>query len=46
MTTRFLLATAMAASLTMTLAAQVEKKDVPGIRNYSRVDAKIGRAHV
>ncbi len=42
MTTRFLLATAMAAALTMTLSAQVQKKDVPGIRNYSRVDATVG----
>ena len=42
MTTRFLLATAMAASLTITLSAQVQKKDVPGIRNYSRVDATVG----
>ncbi len=42
MTNRFLLATAVALSLTITLAAQVQKKDVPGIRNYSRVDATVG----
>ena len=42
MTNRVLLATAMTALLTMTLAAQVQKKDVSGIRNYSRVDATVG----
>ena len=42
MTTRFLLATALAAFVTMTLSAQVQKKDLPGIRNYSRVDATVG----
>ena len=39
---RFLLAFALAAVLTITLSAQVQKKDVTGIRNYSRVDATVG----
>lgn len=39
---RVLLATALAAVLTITLSAQVQKKDVTGIRNYSRVDATVG----
>ena len=39
---RFLLASALAAVLTVTLSAQVQKKDVTGIRNYSRVDATVG----
>ena len=42
MMNRFLLAPALAAVLTISLAAQVQKKDVPGIRNYSRVDATVG----
>jgi uncharacterized protein (TIGR01244 family) len=42
MMTRFLLAPALAAALSVTLVAQVQKKDVPGIRNYSRVDATVG----
>ena len=42
MMTRLLLAPALAAALTITLVAQVQKKDVPGIRNYSRVDATVG----
>ena len=42
MTNRFLLATAVALSLTITLAGQVQKKELPGVRNYSRVDATVG----
>src|SRR5437867_3381750 len=42
MTSRFLLAPALAVALTLTVSAQVQKKDVPGIRNYSRVDATVG----
>ena len=39
---RILLVPALVAALTLTLAAQVQKKDVTGIRNYSRVDATVG----
>ena len=39
---RILLIPALVAALTLTLAAQVQKKDVTGIRNYSRVDASVG----
>lgn len=42
MKTRLMLVAAMAAMLTTLLAAQVQKKDVPGVRNYSRVDATVG----
>ncbi len=42
MPTRFLLAATLAALLTIPLAAQVQKQDMPGIRNYSRVDATVG----
>ena len=38
---RFALAATLAALLTVPLAAQVQKQDVPGIRNYSRVDATV-----
>ena len=39
---RFLFAAILAALLTIPLAAQVQKQDIPGIRNYSRVDATVG----
>ncbi len=39
---RFLLAASLAVLLTIPLAAQVQKQDMPGIRNYSRVDATVG----
>jgi uncharacterized protein (TIGR01244 family) len=42
MKSRLLLASALAVALTLTVFAQVQKKDVPGIRNYSRVDATVG----
>ena len=42
MMNRFLLVPALAAVLTISLVAQVQKKDVPGVRNYSRVDATVG----
>ena len=42
MITRCLIVTSLAAALTIPLMAQVQKKDVPGIRNYSRVDATVG----
>lgn len=42
MTIRIALAAALAALLTIPAIAQVEKKEVPGIRNYSRVDATVG----
>jgi uncharacterized protein (TIGR01244 family) len=42
MKSRLLLAPALAVALTLTVFAQVQKKDVPGIRNYSRVDATVG----
>lgn len=35
-------ATAFVFALSLPLAAQVQKKDVAGIRNYSRVDATVG----
>lgn len=42
MTIRFVFAATLAALLTIPLAAQVQKQDMPGIRNYSRVDATVG----
>ena len=42
MPNRFLFAGALTALLTAPLAAQVQKQDMPGIRNYSRVDATVG----
>ena len=39
---RFALVIGCATLLTAPLLAQVQKKDVPGIRNYSRVDATVG----
>jgi uncharacterized protein (TIGR01244 family) len=39
---RAALAAALAAALTMPVAAQVTKQEMPGIRNYSRVDATVG----
>jgi len=39
---RIALAAAFAALLTIPALAQVQKKEVPGIRNYSRVDATVG----
>ena len=38
----FLFAATLAALLTTPLAAQVQKQDMPGIRNYSRVNATVG----
>lgn len=42
MTMRIVLAAAVAALLTSSVTAQVQKKEFPGIRNYSRVDATVG----
>ena len=42
MTIRIVLTAAVAALLTISAHAQVQKKDMPGIRNYSRVDATVG----
>ena len=42
MTMRLTLAVLLAASIALPVAAQVEKKEVAGIRNYSRVDATVG----
>lgn len=42
MTRRILLIAALVAATTLALSAQVQKKDVAGIRNYSRVDATVG----
>ncbi|MBI3046744.1 MAG: hypothetical protein HYY76_00380 [Acidobacteria bacterium] len=39
---RIALAAAFTALVTMPALAQVQKKEVPGIRNYSRVDATVG----
>lgn len=39
---RFALAASLAAALTIPAIAQVQKKEMPGIRNYSRVDATVG----
>jgi uncharacterized protein (TIGR01244 family) len=42
MNTRFLLASAVSALLVVPAVAQVQKKEMTGIRNYSRVDATVG----
>jgi uncharacterized protein (TIGR01244 family) len=42
MTMRIVLAAAIAAVLTTAVTAQVQKKEMSGIRNYSRVDATVG----
>ena len=42
MTIHIVLAAAVAALVTIPASAQVQKKDMPGIRNYSRVDATVG----
>ena len=42
MSTRFALAAILAAIVAIPLTAQVQKQDIPGIRNYSRVDATVG----
>ena len=42
MSRRFALAATLAALICVPLAAQVQKQDMPGIRNYSRVDATVG----
>ena len=39
---RLVLAATLAALLSLPLAAQVQKQEMPGIRNFSRVDATIG----
>ena len=38
---QFLFAAALTALLTVPLVAQVQKQDMPGVRNYSRVDATV-----
>lgn len=42
MSMQFFLASALAAFLAVPVVAQVEKMEVTGIRNYSRVDATVG----
>jgi uncharacterized protein (TIGR01244 family) len=42
MTMRLALAALLAALLTIPAIAQVKKQEMPGIRNYSRVDATVG----
>jgi uncharacterized protein (TIGR01244 family) len=42
MTVRLLFAATLAAALTVPALAQVQKKEMTGIRNYSRVDATVG----
>lgn len=42
MTTRMLLGAVVAVFVVIPASAQVEKKEFPGIRNYSRVDATVG----
>ncbi len=42
MTVRLMFAAVLAAVLTVPLVAQVQKKEMTGIRNYSRVDATVG----
>jgi uncharacterized protein (TIGR01244 family) len=39
---RFVLAVVAAASVAASVNAQVQKKEFPGVRNYSRVDATVG----
>ena len=41
MPNHFLFAATLTALLTVPLVAQVQKQDMPGIRNYSRVDATV-----
>jgi uncharacterized protein (TIGR01244 family) len=42
MSTRIALAAGLAALITIPLTAQVQKQEIAGIRNYSRVDATVG----
>ena len=42
MTPRYFVAAALALAVTVPALAQVQKKEVAGIRNYSRVDATVG----
>jgi uncharacterized protein (TIGR01244 family) len=42
MTMRVMLAVVVAASVAASVDAQVQKKEFPGVRNYSRVDATVG----
>jgi uncharacterized protein (TIGR01244 family) len=42
MTIRVMLAVVAAASVAASVNAQVQKKEFPGVRNYSRVDATVG----
>ena len=42
MQTRFLVIAALVLAVALPAAAQVKKQDMPGIRNYSRVDATVG----
>jgi uncharacterized protein (TIGR01244 family) len=42
MNMRFLVAPVLATLLAIPVAAQVQKKEVAGVRNYSRVDATVG----
>ena len=42
MTMRVMLAVVAAASVAASVNAQVQKKEIPGVRNYSRVDATVG----
>jgi uncharacterized protein (TIGR01244 family) len=42
MSTRIALAATLAAFVAIPLMAQVQKQEMPGIRNYSRVDATVG----
>jgi len=42
MTMRVMLAVVAAASVAVSVNAQVQKKEFPGVRNYSRVDATVG----
>jgi uncharacterized protein (TIGR01244 family) len=42
MQTRFLAIAALVVAVSVSVAAQVKKQDMAGIRNYSRVDATVG----
>jgi uncharacterized protein (TIGR01244 family) len=42
MTMRVLLGAALSALIAIPAVAQVQKKEMPGVRNYSRVDATVG----
>jgi uncharacterized protein (TIGR01244 family) len=42
MKTRFLVIAALVLAVALPAVAQVKKQDMPGIRNYSRVDATVG----